>query len=39
MVWSGLDVLLPVCWFGGLIWPAAIGFALPRTRHDVPRVA
>lgn len=37
MVWSGFDVLLPLCRFGGLLWLAVMGFTLPRTRHDVPR--
>jgi hypothetical protein len=37
MVWSGFDVLLPVCRFAGLVWLAGIGFALPQNRHDVPR--
>ena len=36
LLWSGLDVLLPVVRFGGLIWLAAVGFLLPRTRHDIP---
>jgi len=37
MVWSGFDVLLPLCRFAGLLWLAAIGFTLPHSRHDVPR--
>jgi hypothetical protein len=37
LVWSGFEVLLPVCRFGGLLWLAVVGFMLPRTRHEVPR--
>jgi hypothetical protein len=35
LLWTGLDVLLPLGRFGGLLWLAGIGFLLPRTRHDV----
>jgi hypothetical protein len=38
LLWSGFDILLPVGRFAGLPWLAAIGFLLPRTRHDVPRL-
>ncbi|WP_432989361.1 hypothetical protein [Dactylosporangium sp. CA-233914] len=36
MLWPGFDVLLPIGRFVGLLWLAAVGFLLPRTRHDVP---
>ncbi len=36
MLWSGLDALLPVVRFGGLLWLTIAGFLLPRTRHEVP---
>ncbi|MHA7984220.1 hypothetical protein ACX9R5_00310 [Rathayibacter sp. CAU 1779] len=39
LLWDGLDVLLPIVRFGGLIWLAVIGFLLPRNRHDVDRSA
>jgi hypothetical protein len=38
LLWPGFDVLLPVGRFAGLLWLAAVGFVLPRHRHDVPRV-
>jgi hypothetical protein len=37
LLWDGLDVLLPITRFGGLVWLTAVGFLLPRNRHDVPR--
>lgn len=37
LLWSGFDILIPITRFGGLIWLIAIGFQLPRTRHEVPR--
>jgi hypothetical protein len=36
LAWDGFDVLLPVGRFAGLAWLAAIGFLLPRNRHEVP---
>lgn len=36
LLWSGFDVLLPVGRFAGLVWLAAVGFLLPRSRHEVP---
>jgi hypothetical protein len=39
LLWSGFDALLPIGRFAGLLWLAAAGFLLPRTRHDVPRRA
>lgn len=39
MLWSGFDILIPITRFGGLLWLIAIGFLLPRTRHEVPRRA
>lgn len=36
LLWSGFDVLLPIGRFAGLLWLAAVGFLLPRTRHEVP---
>ncbi len=36
MLWDGLDVLLPIVRFTGLVWLAVVGFLLPRSRHDVP---
>jgi hypothetical protein len=37
LLWSGLDVLIPIGRFGGLVWLIAVGFLLPRNRHDVVR--
>ncbi|QDZ15887.1 hypothetical protein [Humibacter ginsenosidimutans] len=37
LLWDGLDVLLPIVRFLGLAWLAAMGFLLPRNRHDVER--
>ena len=37
LLWDGFNALLPITGFGGLIWLAAVGFLLPRNRHDVPR--
>lgn len=37
LIWPGLDVLLPIGRFGGLVWLIAIGFLLPRSRHNVAR--
>lgn len=39
LLWPGLDALLPIGRFGGLLWLIAIGFLLPRNRHDVAREA
>ena len=39
LLWDGLDPLLPIVRFGGLLWLAAMGFLLPRNRHDVPQRA
>jgi hypothetical protein len=39
LLWDGLDVVLPIVRFGGLAWLTAVGFLLPRNRHDVDRVA
>ncbi len=36
MLWSGLDVVLPIVRFGGLGWLVGVGFLLPRDRRDVP---
>jgi hypothetical protein len=33
--WSGLDVLLPIGRFGGLIWMVAVGVTLPATRREL----
>lgn len=35
MLWKGLDVLLPIVRFGGLLWLVAVGFLLPRDRRDL----
>jgi len=35
LLWWGFDLLLPLGRFAGLLWLAAVGFVLPRTRHDV----
>lgn len=35
LLWDGLDVLLPVVRFGGLLWLTTVAFLLPRNRHDV----
>ncbi|MDQ4491912.1 hypothetical protein RBS60_17060 [Sinomonas sp. ASV486] len=37
MFWPGLDYLLPIVRFIGLAWLAAVGFILPRNRHQVPK--
>lgn len=34
---SALDVTLPVGRFAGLLWVVLVSFALPRSRHHVPR--
>jgi hypothetical protein len=39
MVVPSLSVLLPICRFLGLAWILAVGFLLPRSRHDVTRRA
>ncbi len=36
LLWEGLDVLLPIVRFGGLLWLTVVGFLLPSSRHDVP---
>jgi hypothetical protein len=37
LLWPGLYFLLLIGRFGGLAWLIAIGFLLPRNRHDVAR--
>ncbi|MDQ4503464.1 hypothetical protein [Sinomonas sp. ASV322] len=37
MFWQGLDYVLPIVRFVGLAWLAAVGFILPRNRHEVPK--
>jgi hypothetical protein len=39
LLWPGLDALLPIGRFVGLAWLIAVGFLLPRNRHDVARDA
>ena len=33
--WDGMDVLLPIGRFGGLVWMVAVGATLPATRRDL----
>jgi hypothetical protein len=33
--WDGMDVLLPIGRFGGLVWMVAVGLTLPATRRDL----
>ncbi|GAB3270214.1 hypothetical protein GCM10027449_05070 [Sinomonas notoginsengisoli] len=37
MFWPGIDYLLPIVRFVGLAWLTAVGFMLPRSRHEVPK--
>jgi hypothetical protein len=33
--WDGMDVLLPIGRFGGLVWMVAVGATLPATRREL----